>query len=137
MTDFLRTSLVALALLSQLLSGAVVLCVEGDGSLLLELPIGLCCDGADAGSGVEAPSIDSVDACGSCEDVGLSVPDRHHGDEDIDAVLDAVSSPSLVGAPLARAAEIDRPVELATGLDAFTPPLATVSVVAATIVLTC
>lgn len=137
MTDCLRPALLALALLSQLLGGAVVLCVEGDGSLLVELQLGSCCDGADAGAGVEASMVDSAEDCGACDDLVLSVPDRDHGSAGVDAVLECVSRPLLVGAPLASVVEPERSDEPATGLDGFTPPRSTVSVVAATIVLTC
>ncbi|GJM20477.1 MAG: hypothetical protein DHS20C15_03920 [Planctomycetota bacterium] len=137
MTDCFRSALVAMVLLSQLLGGAVVLCVEGDGSLLVELQLGSCCDGAETGGGVEALSVDSADACGACNDLVLIVPDRDHGAAHFDAVIDSVSSPPALHAPMAPVVELERPDEFATGLDEFAPTTATVAVVAATIVLTC
>lgn len=81
----LRTLLVLLLVVTHLLvaGGAFVRCAEGDGSLVTELALAVCCEAPGAApSAPEAPAsvTDDVDDCGPCADerFGPSV-DRPHG----------------------------------------------------------
>lgn len=136
MTARLHMSLVILALLSQILGGATVLCMEGDGSLLLELQLVDCCDGANADD-LGSEAIESSDGCGTCSDVPLTVHDRDRGQGDLEVLLADVTSPPLLGFPLEPRVESGSPVRSAIAGDARGTLTATAFLVAATIVLTC
>jgi len=136
MTSTVRTLLVTLALLSQLLGGVAVLCVEGDGSLLVELQLGDCCGSELAGSG-DTGSVESTDVCDSCDDLALGVHDRDRGDAELGAVLTAVTAPPVVGMPLVPTDRAEPPPESHLQPEVLTPHAATVTAVTETVVLTC
>jgi len=80
MTDRRRFAALALALLSQLTGGMVVICDEGTGGHTLELFSRTCCD--TDGEAASAPADRDGDEvpCGSCSDVPLALFHQAHED---------------------------------------------------------
>lgn len=129
-------TLLILTLLSQLLGGVAVLCVESRGAPLLELTFGECCGGAEDSSGA-ASLAESADDCGSCQDLPLGEFDRDRGHDELLLALGEVSFLVPVGFPRQLQPASAESCAEPDGLRPLAAPWITAVQVAATVVLTC